>query len=68
MDFDRKLAEILKKYPVIWNRSRKYFKNIIKKENSFKALAAELNVTGKLCVLLIFVVINQLLNSSGNSD
>lgn len=50
---DSKLAELLHKYPVIWDRSRKDFRDNNKKQNTFKALASELNTSGKITVLCL---------------
>ncbi|CAG9765777.1 unnamed protein product [Ceutorhynchus assimilis] len=42
---DHKLAELLPNYPAIWKRGCNDFKNKVKKENSFKAIAKELKTT-----------------------
>ncbi|CAG9769947.1 unnamed protein product [Ceutorhynchus assimilis] len=47
---DHKLAELLPNYPAIWKRGCNDFKNKVKKENSFKAIAKELKTTVEVVI------------------
>lgn len=46
-NIDKTIAELLQNYPIIWDRSRKDFREINKKENAFKDLAGPLHLSGK---------------------
>ncbi|KAK4885799.1 hypothetical protein RN001_002070 [Aquatica leii] len=45
MEIDRLIVDLLPSYSIIWDRTRKDFRDNNKKENAFKALAREINVT-----------------------